>query len=1048
MRRHPPSRKSLLLLALTACWWSMPASALHQQTGLERYARQVWSTDNGLPQNSAHAILQTSDDFLWIATEGGLARFDGYQFRIFDTETLPRLPGNDVRSLMEDRSGALWVGSTAGVTRLKGESAQSYTTTDGLPSATVRSTLQTSDGTLWVLTAAGLASANNVDPGKKIAFHAYSRTDGMLSDTINAIADDGHGGLWVGTSQGLNHIVAGHVESGPKELIGTPIVALGSGIKTNDVKTNAAPPEHLLLATPDAVLSLANGVLTSVATQPSLPLGGVLSLIEAPEGVWIAGKSGVTLIGSTSQKRYVMGRDLPGTQVYTMTRDRSDALWIGTNAGLGRWFEGQMQAIASGGEAGFSSVLTLYEDREGDLWTGTETGGVGVLRDPLFNILDRRQGLADGAVTSVSQAGDKSLWIGTSGSGLNQFNLADNTNRLYQATAALSSNRVLSLASNGASSPALAQLWVGTPDGLNLLQDGRWKLYTSADGLADDLARSLLVAQNGDLWIGSRRGLTRWRAEHGTTWTVADGLGSDLVGAMVQDATGDLWIGTLGGLSRMHDEKIQTFTTADGLPSNTVTALAASEGRLWIGTRDQGLALRDAHGLFTFTAAAHLPRNISAILPDGLGSIWLSSDRGIYRVELASLDAFHAGRSNDVAVISYGTGDGLPSLEGSGANHPSAWRLADGRLCFASRRGVVLFDPKNMEDTASSMRVVLEQMEIDGRSVSAEEMRSIAPGVSHLSFSFAGINLSAPQRVQYRYMLEGFDKEWVEAGTQRTAFYTNLSPGRYRFRVTARISGGPWSEPGAAFSMRLRPHFYQTALFGVALALLTAALLFGLYRLRVKTLQERFKAVAAERSRLAREIHDTLAQGFVAVSVRLEIMAQLLRKQSVDACRDQLDQTRSLVRDSLAEARRSIWDLRAEGADSMSLPARLARSVQQTVAAGTPARFETTGTYRPLDRSVEDELFRIAQEAITNALRHAQAHLIQIRLAYTAELASLEVMDDGCGFEIAHAPSSQQGHFGLVGMHERAHKIGATVILESSVKLGTTVRVEKRLSTR
>jgi signal transduction histidine kinase len=297
-------------------------------------------------------------------------------------------------------------------------------------------------------------------------------------------------------------------------------------------------------------------------------------------------------------------------------------------------------------------------------------------------------------------------------------------------------------------------------------------------------------------------------------------------------------------------------------------------------------------------------------------------------------------------------------------------------------------------------------------------------------------------------MLEGFDKEWVEAGTRRTAFYTNLSPGSYRFRVTARISGGTWSETGAVLPIRLRPHFYQTVLFRVALLLLLAGLLFGLYWLRVKTLQNRFKAVAAERSRLAREIHDTLAQGFVAVSVRLEMMTQLLRKQSVEACREQLDQTRGLVRDSLAEARRSIWDLRAEGADSMSLPARLARSVQQAVTSGMAARLDTTGTYRPLERSIDDELFRIAQEAVTNALRHAQARLIKIRLAYTADVVILEVADDGRGFDPAVVPSSKEGHFGLTGMRERAHRIGASVHVESTVNAGTTVRIEKRISSR
>jgi ligand-binding sensor domain-containing protein/signal transduction histidine kinase len=1035
MRRcHRPYVILLLPLVAILVWCgSGLAFGLHPQAGPGRYAKQVWSTDNGLPQNSAHAILQTSDGFLWIATEGGLARFDGYQFRVFDTETLPRLPGNDVRSLMEDRAGALWIGSTAGLTRLKDGVAQTFNTSDGLPSDTVRWTLESKDGTLWVLTAGGVASSRE---GKR--FRGFSRADGMLGDVVNAIAEDGRGGLWVGTNLGLNRIAGGRVEAVPKSLSGISIDALGGGVNG-----------HLLVATPDGVFRLVDGVVSSVANQASLPSGGVLGLIEAPEGVWISGKSGVTLVGRGKTQRFMMGRDLPGSQVYAIFRDKLAALWIGTNAGLGRWADGRMQTVATGGESGFSSILTLYEDSEGNVWTGTETGGVGVLRDPLFSRIDRRQGLVDDAVTSVSQAVDKSLWIGTGGGGLNRFNLADGTNRIYTAKDPLASDTILSLASSAAE--AQGEMWVGTPDGLNVLRDGRWKLLTSADGLADDLARSLLVARNGDLWIGSRRGLTLWKDGHGITWTTAAGLGSNLVGAMVQDASGDLWVGTLGGLSRMHDGAIQNFTVANGLPSNTITALAAGSAALWIGTKDQGLAVRVGDGFFSFAGVTTLPRNVSAILLDGVGGLWLSSDLGIYRVHLASLEAFRARRSSEIAVVSYGIGDGLPSLEGSGLSHPSAWRLADGRLCFASRHGVILFDPKSAKDSGAMVRVVLEQMELDGRSATPEDMESIAPEVSRLSFAFAGIKLSAPQRVQYRYMLEGFDKEWVEVGTRRTAFYTNLSPGSYRFRVTARISGGTWSETGAALPIRLRPHLYQTVLFRVALLLVLTGVLFGLYWIRVKTLQDRFKAVAAERSRLAREIHDTLAQGFVAVSVRLEIATQLLRKQSIEACREQLDQTRGLVRDSLAEARRSIWDLRAEGADSMSLPARLARSVQQALtsgagANGTAARLDTTGTYRPLERSIEDELFRMAQEAVTNSLRHAQARLIKIRLAYTADVVILEVADDGRGFDPAAVASSKEGHFGLTGIRERAHRIGASVVIESTVDAGTTVRIEKRLS--
>ncbi|MCU1322496.1 MAG: fused histidine kinase/response regulator [Acidobacteriaceae bacterium] len=1044
--RHYRSSLEILtaLLALVACFGCDRAYALDPQAGLSRLSRQTWSTDNGLPQNSAHAILQTSDGFLWIATEGGLARFDGYQFRIFDTESSPRLPGNDIRSLLEDQSKALWVGTAAGLTRLMDGQATTYTVADGLPSDVIQLVLQTSDGTLWVLTSGGIAVKEIGANSEKVSFHALTRKDGLPSDTVTAIAQNGRGGIWIGTSQGLVSSIGNHVQPGPAGTLGIAIEGLTSVPASPDGRE-----DHLLIATSDTVARLFNGVITVLASQASLPAGVIHGLIETPEGIWVAGKSGVSLIHPGGSRKFVMGKDLPGSQIYTLFKDREGAVWIGTNAGLARWFGGKMQTLATGGDSSTSAVLALYEDLEGNMWTGTEMDGVSVLRIPLFDIIGRRQGLADETVTSVVQASDRTLWVGTSGGGLSKINLGEATGYTYTVKEGLASDTVLSLATRNETSSRPPELWAGTPDGLNALTAGRWKLYTSSDGLADDFVRSLLPGRDGELWIGTRRGVTRWKENHGTTWTSTNGLASDLVGTMLQDASGDLWIGTLGGLSRMHGDEIKNFTVSDGLPSNTVTALATSpDGTLWVGTKDQGLALRNGKGFFSFAKAGRLPHNIYAILLDDEGDMWLSSDLGIYRVKLEALENFRNGGTSEIQVVSYGTSDGLPALEGSGTGHPSGWKLADGRLCFASRRGVIVFDPKTPTQREFAPPVVLESMTVDGRDASPSEMASIPAGAAHLSFSFAGISLTSPQRVQYRYMLEGFDKDWVEAGTRRVAFYTNLSPARYRFRVSARSAGGSWGEPGATLPIRLLPRFYQTGAFRVAFAILALIALFGMYRLRMRALQSRFAAVGAERNRIAREIHDTLAQGFVAVSVRLEIMAQLLRKQSIDDCREQLDQTRGLVRDSLAEARRSIWDLRSEGSDSMTLPARLARSVQQTVSNGANARFETTGTYRPLDRTIEDEMLRIAQEALANAIRHANAGGIQVRLTYLFDLATLEVVDDGCGFDVEQAPSSLSGHFGLLGMRERAQKIGAIVIMESSVGRGTTIRVEKRLTRR
>jgi ligand-binding sensor domain-containing protein/signal transduction histidine kinase len=1025
---------------------SAPALGLDPRTSLGQYTKQGWTTENGLPQNSVHAVLQTSDGFLWLATESGLARFDGYQFQIFDGESAPRLPGNDVRCLAQDRSGGLWIGTASGLTRMKDGKLLTLTMADGLPSDAVRSMLVTPDGMLWVLTAGGLAAVKIENNEGKASVHTFSEKDGLSSTMVMGMADAGDGGVWVGTANGLDRIVDMRVERGPRGASGLPIEAL---VKDG---TNG-----LLVATPDGVQRLVDGSLTLLARKASLPPGAVRQLLSTSSGVFVTGKNSAVLIQSKGILTFATGHDLPGTQIETIMEDRQGAVWIGTNAGLARWWHGKLEQFKGGAELATTAVLSIHEDREGDLWVGTETAGVKVLRDPAYEIIGPAQGLQDQAATSVVQA-EGNLWIGTDGGGLTRIGMAARSvgsrvgeaAHTYTSKSGLASDTVLALAPGvGNSRDAAGQrdLWVGTPDGLNQLHEGRWTGYTAADGLADDLVRSLMVARDGAVWAGTRRGVTRWKDGRTTTWTTASGLGSDLVGAMLEDVAGDLWIGTLGGLSRIHEGKVRNYTTGDGLPSNTITALeAGADGVLWIGTKSHGLARWDGSGFFSFAGADTLPHEIYAIIEDEGGALWISSAHGIDRLAVADLDAFRVGRVRVVPAVHYGTTDGLPSLDGASTGHPSAWRMTDGRICFATRRGVLILDPARLKRAEIAPQVVLEQITVDDRRVTPAEFASVPPGPSHFSFSFAGISLAAPQRVQCRYMLGGFDRDWVEAGARRTAFYTNLPPGRYRFRVTARNTGGVWSETGAEVWFELQPHYYQTVWFRVLLVILITALFFGFYRLRMRRLRKGFDAVAAERSRIAREIHDTLAQGFVAISVRLEMMSQMLRTGRVDNCREQLDETRGMVREGLAEARRSIWNLRTEGADAETLPARLARFVQEAVSRGTDAQLQTTGIYRPLERRVEDELQRIAQEAFTNAIRHSGGKTIRLRLNYVEDYVSLEVIDDGCGFDISQAASNKQGHFGLTGIRERAQQIGATVMLESKPGHGTTVRVEMPFS--
>jgi signal transduction histidine kinase/streptogramin lyase len=706
-------------------------------------------------------------------------------------------------------------------------------------------------------------------------------------------------------------------------------------------------------------------------------------------------------------------------------------------------------------------VLAMYEDREGDLWVGTDSAGLHLLRDQKFITYTTSDGLSGNFVRCVFQSPNGELWIGTDGAGLNRRTASGFEH--FSTAEGLSSNVILSLAGG-----AGGDLWIGTPNGLNLLhQTGTEKRqvrrFTSADGLPDDFIRSLYSDRDGSLWIGTRHGLAHLAAGKFTSFSSMDGLGSDFIGAIQRDGTppgslsGSLWIGTSAGLSRMHGGAFTNYMVAQGLSNNTVTAIAGdTTGTLWLGTNGGGLnRLRPAaqekaaiHA-FPFSSQA-LPGTIYGILEDRGGNLWLSSKTGIFRVSIARLNA--AGGDSPIEVTAYGTADGMNIRECSGSGHPAAWKLADGSLWFATLDGVSFVDPAHTPENRVPPPVEIEKILVDDRVRNVRGELKIKPGANRLEFQYAGLSFVAPQKVRYRYQLEGFDRGWIEAGSRRAAFYTNLPPGSYRFRVLAANNDGVWNTAGASVGLRLLPHFYQTWWFYSALALALLALGYLIYRWRVVQVEAQWSAVLRERGRIAREIHDTLAQGFVGISVQLELVARLLTGSRgaapPDPVLEQLDQARALVRASLADARTSIWDLRSEATGSPDqpgdLPSRLSRSCTR-IAGGSSAKvyLQVKGTYRPVEPRIEEELLRIGQEAVANAVRHAAATRIDVQLVYQAARVSLRVEDDGRGFR--PGLNGPQGHYGIRGMQERAGEIDAALVLESAPGEGTRVSVEAPL---
>ena len=990
--------------------------------------------ENGLPQNTVQAIAQTRDGFLWLGTEAGLVRFDGAGFQLFDRTTDPRLPGNDVRCLLESSDGALWIGTSDGLARMKDGGVTAFTTDQGLPANGIRALIETSDKVLWSWTDAGLAHL--------VGQRFLPTVNGMPKGTVTSIVAGTKDDLWVGTTEGIGVFIKGQwVDQGITCTPGPCLVGHGLGGDVN-------------LAGGDSVWDpiLSGGAL--VGLLPNIPQGA-LQFMEpfGSHGVSVASKSDISLIefGGRTARKLTVGQELPGTRIQAMMADREGNLWVGTNSGLARVrTDGRVERFPVTDPLAAASVLSLLEDREGNLWIGTETDGLHILRDQRFHILGARDGLSSDAITTVVDDAAGTLWAGTSESGLNAI-AANGKVATYTVREGLLSDVVLSLAAG-----PHGEIWVGTPDGLNRIARGRVDAIGSANGLPDELIRSLLADADGSLWIGTRRGLTHWKnaasapsfadaAAQMETYTVSNGLGNDLVGAMARDAGGDLWVATLAGLSRLRAGTIQNFTTANGLSSSVVTALLPrADGSLLIGTENHGWDVWDGRGFHPQMQNGLSKVTVRAILDDELGHLWFATQSGIARCNCGAMSG--KGAAPDCSHwMEFGTADGLRSRETATNSHPSAWRSRDGRLWFATPRGLVEVDPARFPVNQVAPPVAIERFTVDDLTQplhGAESRLRVAAGKVHFEFDYAGLSFVAPQKVAYRYMLEGFDRGWTDAGTRRTAYYTNIPPGRYTFRVQAENNDGVWNTAGAAFSFELEPHYYQTVWF---YALLLAALAAGfvlLIRLRVSRAEREFKAVLGERGRIAREIHDTLAQGYVGISVQLEVLAELLRQRRVEDAQKHLNNTREHVRAGLADARQSIWALRTQDSRETTLPVKLRRIAERAAGNGLEAHFSLFGAYRALPAETEQEILRIAQEAIHNVKKHAGASQITVQLEYLSDEVNLEVRDDGKGLEANGKLEPGPGHYGLTGMKERATAIGGTLDVTGTPGGGTTVRLK------
>jgi ligand-binding sensor domain-containing protein/signal transduction histidine kinase/ActR/RegA family two-component response regulator len=767
---------------------------------LVQFHHDVWQTREGLPQNSVETIAQTRDGFLWLGTRQGLSRFDGHQFVTYDKVTTPALGHIQISRLLATRDGSLWIGTHGGgLSRMRDRRIQTYTTRDGLPGNSIISLFEDSHERIWIATDGGLVRFANE------RFEPPTDVGPLTGVIVSCVLQDYDGSFWFGT---LRH----------------------------------------------GLLRSVGGQLTAYGVSSGLPDAHVTSLVEDRRGTVWAG----TPRGLASLRAERVTVKLPAQSIGALHVDRRGTVWVGTiGEGLVRIVDGEINGALTSADLSDDVVLTLFEDIEGSLWLGTGAGGLNRLHNRPLVLYGQREGLSRFATSTIYQDHQHRMWVGTAGGGLFQYV----NGRFARYTAErdrLGSDVITSLVSGGDT------LWIGTDGGgVSRLRHGEFATVIPASALPSPTVRVVEIGRENTLWIGTDGGVVRYReGEPLQVIRTAEGLSNNSVQILHVDDKDALWVGTNGGgITIIDGASMRHITTAQGLASNFVTAFhQEADGAIWVGTYGGGLTrVKDQKLCHVNSRRGLFDDVIFDLIEDDrpAPNLWMNSARGIFAIPVASLRAACEGRIQQVNGRLYNATESGQFVEGSSGQQPLSWRADDGRLWFATQRGALIIDPNEVVPLPPAPPVIVERITVDGADRAAHVPYRARWNGGAVRFRWTAPTFRVTP-IRFRYRLEGFDAEWVDAGVNREAAYTNLPPGPYRFHVKSDNGAGDWSAEETVVALTMLPRFYQTSWFYVALAVGGLGLAFLAYRARVRQLRERERrltVVVDERTRaLQREM--------------------------------------------------------------------------------------------------------------------------------------------------------------------------------------------------
>jgi signal transduction histidine kinase/ligand-binding sensor domain-containing protein len=978
-------------------WAVNPASHISQ------YGHSAWRILDGYLPGKPNAVTQTIDGYLWVGTDNGLLRFDGVRFVPWTPPAGQRLPSSTIRALLRTFDGSLWIATNSGLSRWFNNNLVNLDL-----HGVVDEMVEDKDHSVWAI--------YGESPRHTLLCHivettpkCYDEKDGA-SELGGPLALDGVGNLWLGTRRGV-------LRWRPNSFAAHNIASLQSMEGVDTLEAVTVSPE---------------GSILGAIGMPGRGLG----LEELTDGVW-----------KPYRKPGFDGSTVTAAALFV---DRQDSLWIASLAqGLFRVHGQTVEHYGSADGLSGDSVRKLYEDREGNLWVLTSRG-IDLLRDLRVVSFSTREGLGTEEVDSVRAASDGRVWVGGAES-------LDIIRR--DGISSVRTGKGLPGGQVGAIfEDHTGQLWIGVDQKLFVYKDGKFKPITRSDGSPIGLVGTIAEDRDNNIWLSafheSAVRLLRirdFKIEEEIVHTQQEPANPPIPRGRlaIADADGNLWLApSSGGLARITKGRAEIFRY-DGISDSRATQLILALDGSILGATSSGVIAWKNGNRQILTTLNGLPCNVvNGLVNDASGNLWLNLQCGLVDITKADLEKWW---EKSDTVVHPRVFDVLDGWQPGSAPWSSATRSTDGRLWFANRSVLQMIDPSHIPVDELPPPVHVEQIVADRKAYSPQNRVTIPSLTRDLEIDYTALSLGVPQKVFFRYKLEGRESNWTDALARRQAFYNDLRPGHYRFRVIACNNDGVWNEAGAALDFSILPAYYQTAWFRMACAGAVLLSLWIIYQFRVRQLQRQFaiglEARSNERTRIARELHDTLLQSLHGLMFQFQGARNLLPRRPDDAMRS-LDDAIGETKKALAESRDAIQGLRLEPIATGNLAELLISASRELASSATDPVPQPVfdlieeGEQQLLSPATSNEICRIALEILRNAYRHAHSRQIEAEIRYGDDMLRLRIRDDGRGIDPdVLEEGGRAGHWGLRGIRERAERIGASVEFWSELGKGTEVEL-------